>query len=167
MEGDSSRSEIHTPVFDKKKKKHSVCKERHRRHSHENSRDSPLASEHSHKTKKKKKRKEFQQIVSSPLKTSEICDEAEKATCTVKKKKKRRNSALGVPDETGGVYVMMDKENIESRPENFRRDVDVIYVDMSKGQKSTREPKAEEAHSAPKRHEKESEALHNKIKEKP
>lgn len=166
MEGDSSRSEIHTPVFDKKKKKHSVCKERHRRHSHENSRDSPLASEHSHKTKKKKKRKEFQQIVSSPLKTSEICDEAEKATCTVKKKKKRRNSALGVPDETGGVYVMMDKENIESRPENFRRDVDVIYVDMSKGQKSTREPKAEEAHSAPKRHKKESETLHNKIKEK-
>lgn len=165
MEGDSSRSEIHTPVFDKKKKKHPVCKERHRRHSHENSRDSPLARELSHKPKKKKKRKGFQQMVSSPLKTSEICDETEKATCTVKKRKKRRNSVLGGPDETGGVYVMTDKENIESRPKTFRRDVDVVYVDMSKGHKSTREPEAEEAHSVTKRHKKESEERHNKIRE--
>lgn len=168
MEGEMSRLEIHTPVFDKKKKKkrkYAVQEEKRRRHSHESFSDSPLTSELSDQTKSKKKRKDFQHLVSSQKK-SEICDETEEATSTTRKKKKRRDSALGVEDETGVVYVMVDKENIENMPKNFRRDVDVVYVDMSKEQKSAKEPEADAVHSVAKRRKTESEELHHKVREK-
>ena len=74
MEGELSSLEIHTPVFDKKKKKYSVYKEGQLRHVHESVRDSPLASEQSHVTKSKKKRKDCQHLLPSPLKKSEVCD---------------------------------------------------------------------------------------------
>lgn len=168
MEGEMSRLESHTPVFDKKKKKKrksAVHEEKRRRHSHESFSDSPLTSELSDKTKSKKKRKDFQHLVSSQKK-SEICDETEEATSTTRKKKKRRNSALGVEDETGVVYVMVDKENIENVPKNFRRDVDVVYVDVSKEQQSAKEPEADAVHSVAKRRRTETEELHRKVREK-
>ncbi|KAK2499385.1 hypothetical protein MC885_010474 [Smutsia gigantea] len=166
MEGEPSRLEIHTPIFDKKKKKYSVHKDRHQRRSHDSFRDSPLASETSPLiNKSKKRRKDFQHLVSSPVKKSEACDETEKATCVPKKKKKRRNSARGVDRETGVMYVLVDKKNTENKPENFRRDVDVVYVNMSRGQKSE-EPEANRPHAVTKSHKKESGELHGKVKEK-
>lgn len=168
MEGEMSRLEIHTPVFDKKKKKqrkYAVPEEERRRHSHGSFSDSPLTSELSDKTKSKKTRKDFQHLVSSQKK-SEICDETEEATSTTRKKTKRRNSALGVEDETGVVYVMVDKENIENMPKSLRRDVDVVYVDMSQEQKSATEPEAEAVHSVAKRRKTESEELHHQVGEK-
>lgn len=167
MEGEVSRLEIHTPVFHKKKKKRKdpAYKEKHRRHSHGSFGDSPLASEQPDKRKGKKKRKDFRDLVSS-REQSEICDETEKATSTARKSKKRRNSALGAEDETGVVYVVVDKENIENMPKNFRKDVDVVYVDMSKEQKSAKEPEADAVCSVAKRRKTESEELHNNVREK-
>eukprot|EP00069_Balaena_mysticetus_P006659 bmy_05371T0 len=165
MEGESSRLETHTPVFVKKKTKHSVHKERHGRHPHESFRDSPLANEQADTTKGKKKRKDAQHLVSSPLKKSEICDETEKATSIPKKNKKRRKGALGVNEETGVACVLVDKENIENTPKNFRKDVDVVYIDVSKEQNSTKGPEADEPHLVTKSCENESE-LHDKVREK-
>ncbi|XP_054939005.1 transcription termination factor 1 isoform X3 [Physeter macrocephalus] len=165
MEGESSRLETHTPVFIKKKTKHSVRKERHGRHPHESFRDSPQANEQADITKGKKKRKDAQHLVSSPLKKSEICDETEKATSIPKKNKKRRKGALGVDEETGIAYVLVDKENVENTPKNFRKDVDVVYIDVSKEQKPTKGPEADEPHSVTKSRENASE-LHDEVREK-
>ncbi|XP_077624543.1 transcription termination factor 1 isoform X1 [Crocuta crocuta] len=162
MEGGSNRLEIHTPVFDKKKKKYSVCKEGHLRRSPEGFGDSPLTSKQRRAAKSKKKRKAFQHFPSSPLQNSETCDEAEKATSVPKKHKKRRQRALGVDEETGVAYVLVDKENIENTPKNFRRDVDVVYVDTNKGQ----EPEADEPQSVPKSHGNESKEPPRKVREK-
>ena len=89
MERESSSLETQTPIFVKKKAKHSKHKDRHRRHSQESFRAAPLANEQCDITKSKKKRKASQRLVSSPLKISEICDETEMATSKPKKKKKR------------------------------------------------------------------------------
>uniref|UniRef100_G1PY79 Myb-like domain-containing protein n=1 Tax=Myotis lucifugus TaxID=59463 RepID=G1PY79_MYOLU len=163
MEGELSGLDIHTPVFDKKKKKYSVDKERHRMHAHASFRDAPLASEHSHKTKKGKKRKDHQHLASSPLKTSELCEEAAEAPSPAKKRKKK--SALGIQDGTG-VYVMVDKENIENMPKNFRRDVDIVYIDMSREQESPREPEADESPAVTKRWEEPRSKVREKKKKK-
>ncbi|XP_047380656.1 transcription termination factor 1 isoform X2 [Sciurus carolinensis] len=135
MEGESNRSEIHTPVFDKKNKKYSVYKERPQKHACESFRNSSLESDQPQITKSKKKR-DFQLLISSSLKKSEICDRTEKATSTHKKNEKRRKSALGVDKETGVAYVLVNKENIENMPKNFGKDMDVVYVDVSREQKS-------------------------------
>ncbi|XP_008561853.1 PREDICTED: transcription termination factor 1 isoform X1 [Galeopterus variegatus] len=166
MEGESNRFEIYTPVFDKKKKKYSVHKKGHRKRSHESFTDSSLTSEQSQITKSKKKRKDFQHLISSPLKNSEICDETEKATSTPKKKKKRRKSVLGVDKETAVTCVLVDKKKIEKTRKNFRKDVDVVYVDMSKAEKSIKEPEADEWHAVTKSCKNESEELHDKVREK-
>ncbi|XP_045879067.1 transcription termination factor 1 isoform X2 [Meles meles] len=166
MEGESSRLEIHTPVFDKKKKKYSVHKEGHLRHPRESVRDSPLASEPSHGTKSKKKRKDRQHLLSPPLEKSEICVEMEKATSKPKKNKKKRRKASEMDEEAGVVYVVVDKENIENTPKNFRRDVDVVYIDMSQEQKPTKESEADEPHSVPKSQKNKSEEPHRKVRER-
>ncbi|XP_060056428.1 transcription termination factor 1 isoform X2 [Erinaceus europaeus] len=158
MEGKSSRLGVHTPAFDKKKERHSVHKERLQKHSHESFRDSVLANELTPKSEKK--RKDFQHLISSPLGKSELSDETEKATSMSKKKKKKRERGLGVDKETGIVYVLVDKENIENIQENLS-DVDVVYVDNSKEQKSTKEPEKEEPDSDNK-----SEELPVKVKKK-
>ncbi|XP_054440801.1 transcription termination factor 1 [Pteronotus mesoamericanus] len=165
MEGELSRLEIHTPIFHKKKKKkkYSVDKERHRMHAHENFRDSPLASEQSHKKKSKKKRKD-RQFLTSPLEKSELCDETETVPPSAKKRKKKR--ALGVQGDAGIVYIMVDKENIEDKQKNTRKDVDVIYVNVNKEQASDKEPKAKEPHAVPKRRKNELEEARNKVKKK-
>ncbi|XP_066222906.1 transcription termination factor 1 [Saccopteryx leptura] len=168
MEGELSRLEIHTPVFKKKKKKCSVDKEKHRPRAHDSFRDSPLAGERAHKTKRKRKREERQHLTSSPLMRPETCDETEQALAPARKRKKRR-SALGVQDKTGIVYVMVDKENIENLPKNIKRDVDVVYVDMSKDQESAEEPAAEdpdEPCAVPARPGAEREAPQGKVREK-
>ncbi|XP_073662837.1 transcription termination factor 1 isoform X7 [Tursiops truncatus] len=165
MEGESSRLETHTPGFVKKKTKRSVHKERHGRHPHESFRDSSLANEQADITKGKKKRKDAQRLVSSPLKKSEICDETEKAASIPKKSKKRRKGALGVDKEAGVAYVLVNKENIENTPKNFTKNVDVVYIDVSKERKSTKGPEADEPHLVTTSHEHESE-LHDKVREK-
>uniref|UniRef100_A0A8C6FKA3 Myb-like domain-containing protein n=1 Tax=Moschus moschiferus TaxID=68415 RepID=A0A8C6FKA3_MOSMO len=166
MEGESSSLETQTPVFVKKKAKHSKHKDGHRRHSQESFRAAPLANEQCDITKSKKKRKHSQHLVSSPLKISEVCDETEMATSKPKKKKKRRKSTLGVDEETGVAYVLVDKENIENTPKNFRSDVDVVYVDASKEQKSTERPEADKPCSLTKPRENTSKELHGEVRKK-
>ncbi|XP_005580625.3 transcription termination factor 1 isoform X2 [Macaca fascicularis] len=166
MEGESRRFEIHTPVSDKKKKKYSAHKERPQKHSHEIFRDSSLVSEQSQITRRKKRKKDFQHFISSPLKKSRIHDDAENATATLKKRKKRRYSALEVEEEAGVTVVLVDKENISNTPKPFRKDVDVICVDMSMEQKLPGEPKTDKFQVLAKSHAHKSEALHNKIREK-
>ncbi|XP_036892452.1 transcription termination factor 1 [Sturnira hondurensis] len=164
MEGKLSRLEVHTPVFDKKKKKYSVEKERHEMQAHENFRDSSLESEPSHKTKSKNKRKD-RQFLTSPLEKSELSDETKEASPAAKKRKKRR--ALGVQGDAGVMYVMVDKENIKDTPKNVRRDVDIIYIDVSKEQASANEPEAEQLHTVTQRRKDElKEAHHNKVRKK-
>lgn len=94
-----------------------------------------------------------------------MCDEPEKTTSIPKKNKKRRKGALGVYKETGIVYILVDKENIENTPKNFRKHVDVVYIDVSKRQKSTKGPEAGEPRLVTKSREKESE-LHDKVRGK-
>uniref|UniRef100_A0A2K5NXL5 Transcription termination factor 1 n=1 Tax=Cercocebus atys TaxID=9531 RepID=A0A2K5NXL5_CERAT len=166
MEGESRRFEIHTPVSDKKKKKYSVHKERPQKHSHEIFRDSSLVSEQSQITRRKKRKKDFQHLISSPLKKSRIHDDAENATATLKKRKKRRYSALEVEEEAGVTVVLVDKENISNTPKPFRKDVDVICVDMSMERKLPGEPKTDKFQVLAKSHTHKSEALHNKVREK-
>uniref|UniRef100_A0A5F4WKV3 Transcription termination factor 1 n=1 Tax=Callithrix jacchus TaxID=9483 RepID=A0A5F4WKV3_CALJA len=166
MEGESSRFEVHTPVFDKKKKKYSVHKERPQKHSHEIFRDSSLVNEQSQITRRKKREKDCQHLIYSPLKKSRICDETENATSTLKKRKKRRCSALEVDEEVGVTVVLMGKENIDNTPECFREDADVVCVDTSMEQKSARELKTDKLRGLAKSHTCKSEALHDKAREK-
>ncbi|CAH6788813.1 Ttf1 [Phodopus roborovskii] len=95
-------------------------------------------SEQPHITKKKK-RKESQQLTSSLLKNSETSHKAKKTTSTHKKKK--RSSVWEVDMETG--IILVNKENMENLLESSRKDVDIVYVDVSKGQKSAKVDKAE------------------------
>ncbi|XP_012980207.1 transcription termination factor 1 isoform X1 [Mesocricetus auratus] len=97
-----------------------------------------LESEHSHITKRKK-RKEPQQLTSSLLKNSETFHKAKKTTSTHKKKKK--SCAWEVDMETG--IILVNKENVENLLESSRKDVDIVYVDVSQGQKSAEADKAE------------------------
>ncbi|XP_007942394.1 transcription termination factor 1 [Orycteropus afer afer] len=168
MEGKSSRYEIHTPVSDKKKKKkkYSVDKERYQKCSGKNFNDYCQANEQAHITKSKKKRKDKQHLISSPLNRAEISDKTEKATSTLKKKKKKRESDLGVDKKTGVGCVLVNKENIESTPKNFRKSINVVYVDMSKEQNSAKEAEAGELPSVPKSHKNESEELRDKVRRK-
>ncbi|XP_020017176.1 transcription termination factor 1 isoform X2 [Castor canadensis] len=160
MEGESSRFEIHTPSFDKKKKKYSVYKERPRKRAQGYFRDSSSAGDQPYVTKKKKRRKDFQHLT-SPVEKSELCDETEKANSTHKKKKKRRDVVWGVDEETGVVHVLVDKENIENMSKNFTKDVDVVYVAVSKEPKSEKVGKADKLCTVAKSCQNESEELHN------
>ncbi|XP_027983035.2 transcription termination factor 1 [Eptesicus fuscus] len=159
MEGEWGGLDIHTPVFDKKKKKYSVEKDRHRLHAHERFRDAPPASEHSHKTKRGQKRKDHRHLAPAPLKTSELREEAAEAPSPARKRKEK--SALRVQDGTG-VCVMVDKENIENVPKNFRRDVDIVYIDTSREQEAPREPEGDASPAVTKRREE----PHNQAREK-
>ncbi|XP_028612882.1 transcription termination factor 1 [Grammomys surdaster] len=111
-----------------------------RRESQEN-----LESKHPRKAKrrKRKKRKESQQLTSSLLKNSETFHKAKKTTSAHKKKK---NSVWELDVETG--VILVDKENMENLLETFRKDVDIVYVDMGKGQRSARVDETEELPTA-------------------
>ncbi|XP_036117176.1 transcription termination factor 1 [Molossus molossus] len=165
MEGDLSRLDIHTPVFDKRKKKYTVDKERHQARAHESFRDCPLAGEQSHETKREKPRTDRQHLAPSPLRPSELCDETETAPSAAKKRKKRRRAAPGVEDETG-VYVLVDKENIENMPKNFRRDIDVVFVDVGKEPEAAGEPEAGEPRTVTERRENELEGPSDRVRER-
>ncbi|XP_057611733.1 transcription termination factor 1 isoform X2 [Chionomys nivalis] len=97
-----------------------------------------LESERPHIAKRKKGR-EFQQLTSSLLKNSETFHKAKK---TISTHKKKRSSVWEVDVETG--IILVNKENIENLLESSRKDVDIVYVDVSKGQKSAEADKAEE-----------------------
>ncbi|XP_006834958.1 PREDICTED: transcription termination factor 1 [Chrysochloris asiatica] len=166
MDGKSTRYDIHTPAIKKKKKKHSVDKERHQECSSISFKGSCLANEQSQITKKKKKKKNKQHLISSPVNSSETCQEIATAISTLKKKKKKKKHALGVDKETGIAYVHVNKENIENTPENFRKDNDVIHGRLNKKQKSRKEPEANELPTVLKSYKNESEELHNKVRRK-
>lgn len=163
MEDQASRLGVSTPVFDKKEKRNPVHKKRLRKHSQESFRDSVLANELT--PKRDKKKSDLQHLISSPLDKSELSDESEKTTPTSKRKNKKRKSALRVDKETGVVYVLVDKENIENMQEHFKSDVDVVYINKNKEQESTREPEAKELDSDKSENNAPAE-LHTKVKKK-
>ncbi|XP_051022415.1 transcription termination factor 1 [Acomys russatus] len=105
-----------------------------------------LESEQPQRSKRKKKRKEkkeSQQLTSSLLKNSETLHKTKKTTSTYKKKK---SSAWEVDVETG--IILVNKENMENLLENSRKDVDIVYIDVNKGQKSAKADRAEELPTA-------------------
>lgn len=98
--------------------------------------------------KKKKKKEESQQCTSSLLKSSETFHKAKKTTSAHKKKK---NSVWEVDMETG--IILVDKENMENLLETSRKDVDIVYVDMGKGQRSAKVNETKElAPAEPQKH---------------
>ncbi|KAL1785731.1 transcription termination factor 1 isoform X1 [Sigmodon hispidus] len=97
-----------------------------------------LESEHPQVSKLRKGR-ESQQLTSSLLKSSETFYKAKKTIFT--HKKKRISSVWEVDVETG--IILGNKENMENLLESSRKDVDIVYVDVSKGQKSAKVDKAE------------------------
>ncbi|XP_063140414.1 transcription termination factor 1 isoform X2 [Rattus norvegicus] len=116
------------------------AKKKKRRREYQTPAEESLESEQPWKAKrKKKKEKESQQLTSSLLKNSETFHKAKKTTAAHKKKK---NSVWEVDMETG--IILVDKENMENLLETSRKDVDIVYVDMSKGQRSAKVNETEE-----------------------
>ncbi|XP_032758837.1 transcription termination factor 1 [Rattus rattus] len=116
------------------------AKKKKRRRESQTPAEESLESEQPWKAKrKKKKEKESQQLTSSLLKNSETFHKAKKTTAAHKKKK---NSVWEVDMETG--IILVDKENMENLLETSRKDVDIVYVDMSKGQRSAKVNETEE-----------------------
>nr|XP_042133144.1 transcription termination factor 1 [Peromyscus maniculatus bairdii] len=99
-----------------------------------------LENEHPQVSKLGKRRKESQQLTSSLLENSETFHKAKKTTSTHKKKK--RSSVWEVDMETG--IILVNKENMENLLESSRKDVDIVYVDVSQEQKLAKMDKAEE-----------------------
>ncbi|XP_013008918.2 transcription termination factor 1 isoform X1 [Cavia porcellus] len=155
MERESTRFEIHTPVFDKEN--YSVYKERLKKHARESFRDAPLAGDPPQITQKK--RKDLQPLLSSPLEKLEIRDKSEKTT------PEQSKGAFRVDRETGVMYVFVDKENIENMPKNFRKDVDVVYVDASRVRKSAKRHKADKLRAVVNFNGDEPKALCRKVRE--
>ncbi|XP_075841723.1 transcription termination factor 1 isoform X2 [Microtus pennsylvanicus] len=132
------RKESQTPAPESLESEHPhIAKRKNRRESQTPAPES-LESEHPHIAKRKKGR-EFQQLTSSLLKNSETFHKAKK---TISTHKKKRSSVWEVDVKTG--IILVNKENIENLLESSRKDVDIVYVDVSKGQKSAEADKAEE-----------------------
>ncbi|XP_052037956.1 transcription termination factor 1 isoform X2 [Apodemus sylvaticus] len=110
-----------------------------------------LESEQPRKAKRRKKKKKEespQQCTSSLLKNSETFHKAKKTTSSHKKKK---TSVWEVDMETG--IILVDKENMENLLETSRKDVDIVYIDMSKGQRSAKVNETQEVPPAePQKH---------------
>nr|XP_021497469.1 transcription termination factor 1 isoform X1 [Meriones unguiculatus]XP_021497717.1 transcription termination factor 1 isoform X1 [Meriones unguiculatus] len=102
-----------------------------------------LESEQPRKAERKKRRKESQQLTSSLLKNSENFHKIKKTTSTRRKKKR---SVWEVDMETG--VILVNKENMEKLPESSRKDVDIVYIDVGRGQKSAKAGETEELPTA-------------------
>nr|XP_004653889.2 transcription termination factor 1 [Jaculus jaculus]XP_044997705.1 transcription termination factor 1 [Jaculus jaculus]XP_044997706.1 transcription termination factor 1 [Jaculus jaculus] len=167
MDRKSSKFETHTAALNKKKKRSCTRKEEACKHAHEHVRASCLASDAPQATKQEKRRKRFQHFTSS-----HTFDGTEKATSTHKKNKNRRDSVnvWGVDEHTSVVHVLVNKENIENLPKNFRKNVDVVYVDMRQEQKAARAEElpadTESCKQVPESHKHVSQELHSKIRDR-
>nr|XP_048287846.1 transcription termination factor 1 isoform X2 [Myodes glareolus] len=132
------RKKSHTPAPEGLESERPHIAKRKRRRESQTPAPESLESERPHIAKRKKGR-EFQQLTSSLLKNSETFHKAKK---TISTHKKKRSSVWEVDVETG--IILVNKENIENLLESSRKDVDIVYVDVSKGQKSAEVDKAEE-----------------------
>ncbi|KAM7316759.1 hypothetical protein ACRRTK_024490 [Alexandromys fortis] len=132
------RKESQTSAPETLESEHPHIDKRKKRRESQTPAPESLESEHPHIAKRKKGR-EFQQLTSSLLKNSETFHKAKK---TISTHKKKRSSVWEVDVETG--IILVNKENIENLLESSRKDVDIVYVDVSKGQKSAEADKAEE-----------------------
>ncbi|XP_038193015.1 transcription termination factor 1 isoform X2 [Arvicola amphibius] len=132
------RKESQTPAPESLESKHLRVSKLGKRKESQTPAPENLESERPHIAKRKKGR-EFQQLTSSLLKNSETYHKAKK---TISTHKKKRSSVWEVDVETG--IILVNKENIENLLESSRKDVDIVYVDVSKGQKSAEADQAEE-----------------------
>ncbi|XP_054979841.1 transcription termination factor 1 [Sorex araneus] len=156
MEGDPGGPEGLSPRFDKKKKK----KKKKQRQPDSRGRESPgplahaglgdsedpaPAEEQPRGAKGKKRRREARPL--SPPQVL-LSPEAAGPEPVGPRGKKRKGSALGVDEETGVAYVLVDREDSENEAKDLWRDVDIVYVDVSKVQGAAPEPGAPEPSAA-------------------
>ncbi|XP_055988823.1 transcription termination factor 1 [Sorex fumeus] len=170
MEGEPGSLEGLSPVLDKKKKKKKRQFDSPGRESPEplaptGLGDSTLTEEQPGGAERKKGSREALPP-SHPLPEAQHSPEAAGLASVAPHRKKRKRSALGVDEETGVAYVLVDREDSENEPENLRRDVDVVYVDMSKVQGATPEPGAPDSSAAESSPQKEPEEQHSQAKKK-
>ncbi|XP_055456417.1 transcription termination factor 1 isoform X2 [Psammomys obesus] len=136
------RKESQTPAQESLESEQPRKAKRKKRKESQTSAQESLESEQPRKAERKK-RKESQQLTSSLLKNSENFHKIKKTTSTHKKKKR---SVWEVDVETG--IILVNKENMEKLPESSRKDVDIVYIDVDKRQKSAKAGETEEQPTA-------------------
>ncbi|XP_072488883.1 transcription termination factor 1 [Notamacropus eugenii] len=148
MDRESDRYQINTPDFVKKKRRKSSATEgKNKEFNREDLSDSlPLFDEHSEGTTDQAD----SQFPSSTCIRSEVCNdnEIQKDITTAKKRKKKNAATCDIQEEMGVICVLVNKENVKSMErENFRKDVDVVYVNKKKGNKFPKSNEKVELHS--------------------
>ncbi|XP_027725557.1 transcription termination factor 1 [Vombatus ursinus] len=148
MDGESGRFQINTPGFVKKKhRESSATEEKNKEFNQKDLSDSLLLfDEHSERTADQAD----SQFPSSTCIRSEICNDNEilKDVTTAKKRKKKTAVPCDIQEEMGVICVLVNKENIESMErENFRKDVDIVYIDKKKGKGFLKSSEKDELHS--------------------
>ncbi|XP_036607130.1 transcription termination factor 1 [Trichosurus vulpecula] len=148
MDEESGRFQINTPDFVKKKHRESSETEgKNNEFNREDLNDSLLLfDEPSQRTTDQAD----SQFLSSTCTRSEICsgNEILKDVTTTKKRKKKKVVTCDIQEEMGVICVLVNKENIANMErENFRKDVDVVYIDKKKGKVFPRSNEKDELHS--------------------
>ncbi|XP_051836177.1 transcription termination factor 1 [Antechinus flavipes] len=167
MDGESGRFQIDTPDFVKKKHKESSSTgEKNKEFNRKDLNDSVLLfGEHSPRPTNEVE----SQFPNSTCIRSEICNDNEilKNATSVKKRKKENIITCDIQEEMGVICVLVDKENIESMErENFRKDVDIVYIDMKKGKELPKSNEKDELHSTSEANKNELEDPDHKLKDR-
>ncbi|XP_074150043.1 transcription termination factor 1 [Sminthopsis crassicaudata] len=148
MDGESGRFQINTPdIMKKKHRESSVTGEKNKEFNMKDLNDSILLfGEHSPRSTDQAD----SQFPSSTCIRSEICNDNEilKNVTLLKKRKKENIITCDMQEEMGVICVLVDKENVESMErKNFRKDVDIVYIDMKKGKELPKSNEKDQLHS--------------------
>ncbi|XP_074066944.1 LOW QUALITY PROTEIN: transcription termination factor 1 [Macrotis lagotis] len=147
MNGEFGRFQSNTPVFVKKKTQRKLYDGEKNKEFNRKDLDSLLLfDELSQRTTDQAN----SQFPSSTCIRSEICNDNEilKVVIIIKKRKKKNRVTCDIQEEMGVICVLVDKENIEiMERKNFRKDVDIVYIDMKKGKELPKLNDKDELHS--------------------
>ncbi|XP_043845591.1 transcription termination factor 1 isoform X2 [Dromiciops gliroides] len=165
MDEESGRFQINAPNFVKKKhRESSATGERNKELNEKDFDDSLLLfDEHSQSTTDQTDSK----FPNFTCIRSEICSDNEILKDATTAKKRKKKNACDIQEEMGVICVLVDKENIESmKRENFRKDVDIVYIDMKKGNELPKSNEKDELHSISEANKNDLEDPDHKVKEK-
>ncbi|XP_023350083.1 transcription termination factor 1 isoform X2 [Sarcophilus harrisii] len=167
MDEESGIFPIDTPDFVKKKHRESSSTgEKNKEFNRKDLNDSVLLfGEHSPRPTDEAD----SQFPSSTCISSEICNDNEilRNATSLKKRKKESIVTCDIQEEMGVICVLVDKENIENMErENFRKDVDIVYVDMKKGKELPKSNEKDELHSTSEADKNELEDPDHKLKDR-
>ncbi|XP_078006103.1 LOW QUALITY PROTEIN: transcription termination factor 1 [Phascolarctos cinereus] len=169
MDGESGGFQIDTPDFVKKKhRESSATEEKNKEFNRKDLNDSLLLfDEHSERTTDQAD----SHFPSSTCVRSEICSDNEilkDVTCHRPKNRKKKTAiTCDIQEEMGVICVLVNKENIESMErENFRKDVDIVYIDKKKGKGFLKSSEKGKLHSISEADKNEVEDPDHKLKDK-